>query len=73
MERDVINNPVVRVDGNPITSYNPPFINHTIKDQVIVYSNGYFAHLYQDVEYRKYVHKNAGGHVVRIDPWIIHK
>jgi len=65
-----LNNPVIQIDGNPIDSYNPTFENHMIEDQVITNSNGYLAHIYKGVEYRQYVHKNANGDIVKVDPWI---
>lgn len=68
-----IDNPVISVDGNPINSYNPVFENHTIDDQTIVSSSGYLAHLYDGVEYRKYLYKNANDDVVKISAWEIHE
>lgn len=73
MANGVINGPLIMVDGNPITSYNPRFENHTLADQVIVNSTGYLSQIYDDVEYRQYIHKNAAGEIVKVDPWIVYQ
>jgi len=66
---EIVDNPVVVIDGTPISSYNPEFNNFMIDDRTIT-SSGYLSEVYAGREFRKYVYKNATGELVKLSPWL---